>query len=247
MANENFSCFGVVLVNGTNVITPLIPISQKNIPIINLDTGLDPDAVKAAGLKLTSFIGSDNTNAGELAANYMLGLLGDHGDVAILEGVPGEHNGILRESPFRKTTAGKLNIVQTEAADYERDRAMTETEAMLRVHPTLAGIFAANDEMGLGAAQAIANAGKSGQIKVVSIDGVKEALQAVQSGKLSGSVSQCRRPWHRSAKSRRKRASPLIGWARSAVRRFTTRPAPAIASCRPATGGFMRMSSSPRG
>lgn len=190
MANENFSCFGVVPVNGTNVITPLIPISQKNIPIINLDTGLDPDAVKAAGLKITSFIGSDNTNAGELAANYMLGLLGDHGDVAILEGIPGEHNGILREGAFRKTTAGKLNIVQAEAADYERDRAMTETEAMLRVHSTLAGIFAANDEMGLGAAQAIANAGKSGQIKVVSIDGVKEALQAVQSGKLSGSVSQ---------------------------------------------------------
>lgn len=190
MASEPFNCFGVVPVNGTNVITPLIPISQKNIPIINLDTGLDQKAVADAGLKITSFIGSDNHDAGQIAANYMLSLLNNKGDVAILEGIPGEHNGMLRESAFRATTAGKLNIVQSESADYERSRALTETEDMLQVHSDLAGIFAANDEMGLGAAQAIANAGKQGKIKVVSIDGVKEALQAVESGKLSGTVSQ---------------------------------------------------------
>jgi ABC-type sugar transport system substrate-binding protein len=190
MANENFTCFGVVPVNGTNVITPLVPISNKGIPIINLDTGLDQSAVTAAGLKITSFIGSDNYNAGRIAAQYMLALLSNAGDGAILEGIPGEHNGILRESAFRKTTAGKIDIVQAESADYERDRALTETEAMLRVHPDLAGIFAANDEMGLGAAQAIANAGKADKIRVVSVDGVKEALEAVQSGKLVGTISQ---------------------------------------------------------
>jgi ribose transport system substrate-binding protein len=190
MANENFTCFGVVPVNGTNVITPLIPISRKDIPIINLDTGLDQNAVTAAGLKITSFIGSDNYNAGQIAAGYMLGLLNGDGDVSILEGIPGEHNGILRESAFRKTSAGKLDVVQAESADYERDRALTETEDMLRIHPDLAGVFAANDEMGLGAAQAIANAGKEDKIKVVSVDGVQEALEAVQSGKLGATVSQ---------------------------------------------------------
>lgn len=190
MASEPFNCYGVVPVNGTNVITPLIPISQKNIPIIDLDTGLDQKAVADAGLKITSFIGSDNHEAGQIAATYMLGLLNNHGNVAILEGIPGEHNGILRETAFRTTTAGKLDIVQAEAADYERSRALTEAEDILQVHPDLAGIFAANDEMGLGAAQAIANAGKEGKVKVVSIDGVKEALEAVQSGKLSGTVSQ---------------------------------------------------------
>lgn len=190
MANENFTCFGVVPVNASNVITPLIPVSKKGIPIINLDSGLDPKAVKAAGLKLTSFIGSDNTHAGEIDGKYMLKMLDGKGKVAILEGIPGEENGIHRETAFRKTTAGKLTVVQSESADYERSRALTETEAMLRVHPDLNGIFAANDEMGLGAAQAIANAGKSKSIHVVSIDGVKEALEAVKSGKLAGTTSQ---------------------------------------------------------
>ncbi|SIQ93564.1 MULTISPECIES: sugar ABC transporter substrate-binding protein [Acidiphilium] len=190
MANEDFTCFGVVPVNATNIITPLIPVSNKHIPIINLDSGLDPAAVKAAGLTITSFIGSDNTNAGQIAGAYMLKMLHDKGNVAILQGIPGEENGINRDNAFRSTTAGKLTVVQAEAADYERSRALTEAEAMLRVHPDLNGIFAANDEMGLGAAQAIANAGKSATIKVVSIDGVKEALESVKSGKLSGTVSQ---------------------------------------------------------
>lgn len=190
MANENFTCFGVVPVNATNIITPLVPVSNKHIPIINLDTALDAKAVKQAGLHLTGFIGSDNSQAGRIAGRYMLKQLGGKGQVAILEGIPGEQNGINRETAFRKTVAGKLKIVQAESADYERGRALTEAEAMLRVHPHLTGIFAANDEMGLGAAQAIVNAGKSKQIHVVSIDGIHEALESVRSGKLSGTVSQ---------------------------------------------------------
>jgi ribose transport system substrate-binding protein len=190
MANQNYTCFGVVPVNATNIITPLIPVAERHIPIINLDTALDPKAVKDAGLHLTAFIGSDNYHAGEIAGGYMLQQLGGKGQVAILEGIPGEQNGINRETAFRKTVAGKLTIVQAESADYERGRALSDAEAMLKVHPGLNGIFAANDEMGLGAAQAILNAGKSGQIKVVSVDGIHEALEAVQSGKLDGTVSQ---------------------------------------------------------
>jgi ribose transport system substrate-binding protein len=190
MANQNYTCFGVVPVNATNIITPLIPVSRKNIPIINLDTALDPKAVQEAGLKITSFIGSDNSHAGEIAGQYMLQQLGGKGRVAILEGIPGEQNGINRETAFRKEVAGKLTIVQAESADYERNRALTDVEGMLKVHPDLNGIFAANDEMGLGAAQAILNAGKSQTIKVVSVDGIHEALEAVASGKLDGTVSQ---------------------------------------------------------
>lgn len=190
MSNQNFTCFGVVPVNATNIITPLIPVSRKGTPIINLDTGLDAGAVKSAGLNITSFIGSDNSRAGVIAGNYMLKLLGGTGKVVILLGIPGEQNGINREAAFRKTIAGKLTVVQTSVADYERPKALTVVESILKVHPDITGIFAANDEMGLGAAQAIANAGKVGKIKVISIDGVTEALAAVKSGKLSATVSQ---------------------------------------------------------
>ena len=61
---------------------------------------------------------------------------------------------------------------------------------MLRVHPDVAGIFSANDEMALGAAQAITNAGRGGHVTILSVDGVHEALDAVKSGTMAGTVSQ---------------------------------------------------------
>lgn len=190
MANQPFTCFGVVPVNGTNVITPLLPISKRGTPIINLDTALNEDAVKQSGLNITGFIGSDNKQAGRIAADYLLKQLGGKGKVAILEGIPGEQNGINRETAFRQRVKGKLDIVQATPADYQRNKALNKTEAMLRAHPDLDGIFAANDLMGLGAARAVLNAGKKDKIKVVSVDGVTEALKAVKNGILAGSISQ---------------------------------------------------------
>ncbi len=190
LANQNYSCYGAVPVNATNIITPLVPVSRKNKPIIDLDTKIDTAAAKKAGLKLTSFIGSDNYNAGQLAGRYMLKLLGGKGRVAILEGIPGEQNGINREKAFRATTAGKLQVAQAQTANYERGQGLTVTEAILKAHPDITGIFAANDTMALGAVQAVANANKTGKIKVVGVDGIKEALQKVKAGSYAGTVTQ---------------------------------------------------------
>ena len=190
LSNQDFTCFAVVPVNGSNVITPLIPVSRKGIPILNLDTGLDQQAVDDAGLRVTGFIGSDNAEAGRLAGRHLLAVANGHGKVAVLEGTPGEHNGIVRETAFREAAVGKFNLVSAQTGNFERARGLSITERLLRLHPDLVGIFAANDEMGLGAAQAIANAGRGGQVKVVSIDGIHEALDAVKSGALNGTVSQ---------------------------------------------------------
>jgi ABC-type sugar transport system substrate-binding protein len=189
-ASENFSCYAAVPVNATNVITPLLQVQAKGKPIINVDTQIDPTAAKAAGLKITSFIGSDNSQAGTIAGNYMLQLLHGHGQVAILEGTPGEENGIEREAAFRKVTAGKLQVVQAEPADYETSLALQLTQDILKVHPGITGIFAADDEMALGAAQAISDAGLTGKVKIVSIDGITQALQEVAAGKITATVSQ---------------------------------------------------------
>jgi ribose transport system substrate-binding protein len=64
------------------------------------------------------------------------------------------------------------------------------TDAILRAHPTITGIFAANDTMGLGAAQSVRNAGLSGKVTIISVDGITAALQAVKAGTLSGTISQ---------------------------------------------------------
>jgi ribose transport system substrate-binding protein len=176
LAGQNYNCFGVVPVNATNVITPLVPVAQKKIPILNLDTQIDPSASKQAGVSYASFIGSDNLTAGKQAGEALLKRMGGHGDVAILQGIAGEQNGINRQKGFSDAVAGKLKIVATQPADYDQAKAQTVTEAILKAHP--------------GAAQAVKNAGLTGKVSIISVDGITAALHAVKAGTLSGTISQ---------------------------------------------------------
>ena len=164
--------------------------AKKNIPILNLDTQISADASKAAGVSYASFIGADNLSAGQQAGQALMKAMGGGGDVAVLQGIAGEQNGINRLNGFTQETQGKLQIVATQPADYDQNTALTVTGDLLRAHPTIKGIFAANDTMGLGAAQAVKNAGKSGAISIISVDGITAALQAVKDGTLSGTISQ---------------------------------------------------------
>jgi ribose transport system substrate-binding protein len=190
LAGQNYNCFGVVPANATNVITPLVPVAQKKIPILNLDTQIDPNASQQAGVSYATFIGSDNLSAGEQAGTALLQRTGGHGNVAILQGIAGEQNGINRQQGFSQAVAGKLSIVATQPADYDQAKAQTVTDAILRAHPDITGIFAANDTMGLGAAQSVRNAGLTGKVSIISVDGITAALQAVKAGTLSGTISQ---------------------------------------------------------
>lgn len=61
---------------------------------------------------------------------------------------------------------------------------------MLQANPNITGIFAANDTMGLGAAQAVKNAGKEGKIKIISVDGIQAMLTSIKSGANTGTITQ---------------------------------------------------------
>ncbi|MFI6601439.1 substrate-binding domain-containing protein [Nonomuraea sp. NPDC050536] len=112
------------------------------------------------------------------------------GDVAVIGGIAGDVTSDARINGFQQGIGRKLKVVQTVAADWDRQTALTAATDIMRSNPNLKGFFAANDDMGLGVARAIANNNKTGQIKVISVDGIKDALQAVQAGMLDGTVSQ---------------------------------------------------------
>jgi ribose transport system substrate-binding protein len=191
LAGQDYNCFGVVPVNSTNVITPLVPVAGKNVPILNLDTQIDPNASQQAGVSYASFIGSDNLAAGRQAAQALMSKIpGGTGKVAILQGIAGEQNGINRQQGFTEASAGKLDVVATQPADYDQAKGQTVTDAILKAHPDIVGIFAANDTMGLGAAQSVRNAGLTGKVSIISVDGITAALQAVKAGTLTGTISQ---------------------------------------------------------
>lgn len=190
LAGQDFSCYLVNPISGTNLVQSLVQVSRKNKPIVNIDSPIDPKAAQAANVKLATYVGTNNVNAGQMAGERMLEELGGSGQVALIGGIAGDVTSGARLEGFEKAVSGKLDIAQTVAADWDRQKALTAATDILRARPQLKGFFAANDDMGLGIVRAIQNAGKAGQVKVISVDGNKDALESVNQGDLTATVAQ---------------------------------------------------------
>lgn len=144
------------------------------------------------GLDVDCFIGTDNVKAGEAAGKYFLEKVGEGAKIAILEGIPGASSAIDRNQGFLNAVEGKVDIVASQTANYNRAEGLTVTENILQAHPDITGILAANDEMGLGALEAVEAAGKvpGKDILVTGFDAGDDARQAVKDGKMLFTVEQ---------------------------------------------------------
>ena len=190
LAGQDFSCFIVNPITGTNLIQGIAQLSAKNLPIVNIDSPIDTSAASAANAKITTYIGTDNADAGAQAAAEMGKLLPNGGTVALIGGTSGDVTSAARLDGFKKALPANLEIISTVAADWERQMALTKATDIMTANTTLSAFFVANDDMGLGVAQAIANQGKTGQIKVISVDGNKDAFNAVKTGGIDAVVAQ---------------------------------------------------------
>lgn len=190
LAGQNYGCYVVNPISQTNLIQPLVPISQAGKPIVNIDNPIDTNAAKSASINISTYIGTNNIDAGKMAATEMAKLLSSGGDVALIGGIAGDVTSQARLTGFQEGITGNIHIVQTVAADWDRQKALTAAGDMLRARPTLKGFFVANDDMALGVSRAVADAKKQGQVQIVSVDGIKDALTAIQAGTLSATVSQ---------------------------------------------------------
>ncbi len=126
-----------------------------------------------------SFVGSKNYDAGLMSCDYLAKAIGDKGEVAILDGIPVVP--ILERVRGCKAALEKhpdVKIVDTQNGRQERATALTVTENMLSAHPNLKGLFSVNDGGSMGALSAIESSGKD--IKLTSVDGAPEAIEAIQ-------------------------------------------------------------------
>jgi len=174
------------------VVQPLLAVQRKKIRIINLDNRIDADAAKQAGLTIDAFVGPDNVAGAEKSAEHLFQLIGSEGKVAMLEGIVSADNARQRKEGFEKARKNhpKVTCVASIEAKWETDVAFDKMRGILDNHPDLAGVFCANDNMAIGAIQAIDGAGKAGKIKVTAYDNIDAARQAMKDGKLHGTIEQ---------------------------------------------------------
>ncbi len=179
--------------SGSRELVPVIvKANQANIPILTIDTRVDEATLKEAHGKVYTYIGSDNFEGGRIAGEYVVEKLSGKGKVAILEGIPGHETGDARLRGFHKAVenVSGIEVVASQTANWERDQGFNVFQNILQSHPGISALFACNDLMALGAVEAIAAAGKTGQIIVVGFDALEDARKAIKENKMHGSVAQ---------------------------------------------------------
>jgi ribose transport system substrate-binding protein len=154
----------------------------KKVPIVTIDRKIN---AKHCTDYLT-FIGSDFEEQGKRAADKMAAALGNKGEVAILLGSPGNNVTTLRTKGFADQIAKiapDVKVVFQQTGEFSREKGQQVAEQLLQSKPNINGIYAENDEMALGAIVALKGAGKkAGDVKIVSIDGTRGAVQAIVDG-----------------------------------------------------------------
>jgi len=174
---------------------PLIPAvmaaKKAGIPVILLDRSVDPSLAKAGEDYLT-FIGSNFVEEGKRVAEWLAKNANGKSKIIELEGTTGSSPANDRKKGFDEAikAAGGFEIVASQTGDFARDKGRQVAEALLQAHPDADVIYAHNDEMAIGAIAALEAAGKvpGKDVLVLSIDGGKEAVQAVVDGKIAAVV-----------------------------------------------------------
>lgn len=187
----------------TNDVDDLI---SKNVSVLIVNP-VDSDAIApavedaiAAGIKVIAVdravngvdvdcqIASDNVAGAEMATEYLKSVIGDGAKVAELQGTTGASATIDRGEGFHNIADGSLDVVASQTASFDRAEGLTVMENIIQSNGDIKGVFAHNDEMALGAIEAIEASGKD--IKIVGFDATDDGVAAVKEGKMAATVAQ---------------------------------------------------------
>lgn len=177
----------VIVVNPVDsaaIVPSIEAANDAGIPVITVDRGAD-------GGEVLSHIASDNVLGGQLAGEYLFEQIGGEGQVAQLEGVPGASATNDRGEGFQAALgeADGVELVSSQTANFNREEGYSVAQNLFQANPDLAGLFAQNDEMALGALEAAEEAGLT-DLVVVGFDATDDAVAAVRDGRLAATVAQ---------------------------------------------------------
>ena len=177
-----------LIVNPTNIETvgPGIELANNlNIPVITVDR-------KASEGQTISHIESDNVEGGRMAARLIARLLKGKGRVIELEGIPGTSAALDRGVGFNEALKAfpDITVVAREVADFEQQKAKEVVLRAMQRNLGFDGIFAHNDNMILGAAEALEERGASSAIVLVGFDGIQAAREALRQGRINATIAQ---------------------------------------------------------
>ena len=187
LANAAATGAGAVIVNPTDsdaMASAVKQLTDAKIPVVAVDRAVN-------NAEVSSYIASDNVGGGKQAAKALSEAIHGEGEILVLQGKTGSSASRERGQGFDEGLKDSPNIkvVAKQTAEFERVKGLDVTTNLLQAHPNVKAIFAENDEMALGAIEALGDkAGKD--VIVVGFDGVEDALKAIKEGTMYASIAQ---------------------------------------------------------
>ncbi len=189
MLNQGAQFLIVAPVNSDGLDPALSAAKDKGVPVLTIDRKVTNKPCE----DYIAFLGSDFVSQGKRAADALAAAANKEAKVAILLGSSGNNVTDDRTSGFKDQVEAEypgIEIVAEQTGNFARDEGQAVTEQLLASNPEITAIYAENDEMGIGAVTAIQSAGlqPGTDIKIVSIDGTRDAVQLLADGKYNGVI-----------------------------------------------------------
>lgn len=181
----------LLMADSVALIPSIISANNADIPVILVNDDINKEEAEAQGAEYVCYIGVDNYTGGYMAGEYALENY-DSAKTGILGGIEGVKAGDDRLTGFKDAVAlnSGFEIVSELRTDWSRDQGYSSCQDMMEANPDLQLIFSASSAIALGAVEAIQQAGKSDQIKVIGFDGTADDIASIQAGELFACASQ---------------------------------------------------------
>ena len=187
---ENFIAQGLDAILISPMTTDaLVPVIEQavaaGIPVATVDRQANTDRVLV-------HVGADNVEGGRAAARFIIEQLGGRGSVIQLEGTPGASAAIDRKAGFDEVMAGSgVTVLTSQSAEFDRARGQTVMENLIQAFPNFDAVFGANDEMIIGAIEAMQGSGINARDKVtIGFDATPDAFAYIRNGLLDATIDQ---------------------------------------------------------
>lgn len=163
--------------------------AEQGVPVFLIDREVTAEPCE----NYITFMGSNFVRQGQQSADLLAEATNEQAQVAILEGAPGASVATDRQQGFVDQLEAEypdMEVVASQTANFVRTEGQQVMEQLLQSNPDINAVYAHNDEMALGAIQAIRDAGMTpgDDVKIVSIDGTEGAVQALADGQMNGVV-----------------------------------------------------------
>ncbi|MDO5018029.1 MAG: substrate-binding domain-containing protein [Lagierella massiliensis] len=159
--------------------------NEAGIPVFTMDR-------ESNGGEVVAHIGYDAIKSGKIAGEFLVEQLEGKGKVVELQGIMGTNVAQNRSEGFHSIIDNEsgIELVASQVADFDRAKAMSVMENILQANEEIDGLYAANDEMLLGALEAIEAAGRRDEIKMIGCDAIDDTIEAIKSGRVDATIAE---------------------------------------------------------